>query len=794
MHETAWHRIAGRVCAARAAAAAFAALTAVAAFPPDTFAEAVPDSATTMKNERFPRRIDLSLSVEEPPAGIDAVRRPVGGGIPFPRGVLTDPRSVRLVRGDGSEVPFQIEFTAPWPDGSVRWLVITFLADLPGDLHENLVMEILDRPVPPRPPFPSDPPYEPDWTARLTLRDGDVATFVPKGKPWIEVDGPVHRVYRLEGEFRIGKDPTPFAALIRFHRYAGLPWTRIEHRFLVVGGDPMADFSRLRILLPGPGREKAPEDWSPGPGDRRRVQVTWREGVEGTPDEPLPREGALPGGVVIAGKNRRVVIAVRNFAQNWPKALIHDETACAVDLFPAFDPETYADRPEPVERLYYWLRDGVYRMRRGVRKTDEIFRGVFSSEDAPSLETVLWWIDHPPVVRASPEWVCSTGAAGPLIPLQPGRFPLYEKRMAASFDAMQARRESLQEYGALNFGDWYGERGRNWGNLEYDLAHGLQLSWLRGGDPRLLRRAEEAAWHQGDVDTVHADADPARIGAVWTHSLGHTGGYFPRGSFGMPDYFVSGIQDLGHVWCEGQFDLFLATGNRRFLEDGLLVADHLADVVSRDFHMRVERSAGWPILALLSAFETTGNEKYLEAARRIALVALERQDPQRGNWPCPVFECKHEPRHHGGKPFMAGILLSGFVKLHRICAEIDDDPAFRNRLAESIVKGCDWLLDDAWIPEAKAFCYADGCPTFREKPATFGAWMACEALAYAGELTGNPRYLDRAVESMRTAVDGKLPPLGKGVAGELQFSPRFLAVLGARGLDPFGPDAEASSP
>ena len=38
---------------------------------------------------------------------------------------------MRLVQGD-EEVPAQVQLTARWPDGSVKWLLVTFLASAPA--------------------------------------------------------------------------------------------------------------------------------------------------------------------------------------------------------------------------------------------------------------------------------------------------------------------------------------------------------------------------------------------------------------------------------------------------------------------------------------------------------------------------------------------------------------------------------------------------------------------------------------------------------------------------------------
>jgi hypothetical protein len=47
------------------------------------------------------------------------------GGVPLPRGALTDPHAVRL-RHANNEVPVQTRTLAYWPDGSVKWLLLMF--------------------------------------------------------------------------------------------------------------------------------------------------------------------------------------------------------------------------------------------------------------------------------------------------------------------------------------------------------------------------------------------------------------------------------------------------------------------------------------------------------------------------------------------------------------------------------------------------------------------------------------------------------------------------------------------
>lgn len=49
----------------------------------------------------------------------------ITGGVPLPRGAVTDPANVRLQR-DGADIPVQTKTVGYWPDGSIMWLLLTF--------------------------------------------------------------------------------------------------------------------------------------------------------------------------------------------------------------------------------------------------------------------------------------------------------------------------------------------------------------------------------------------------------------------------------------------------------------------------------------------------------------------------------------------------------------------------------------------------------------------------------------------------------------------------------------------
>ena len=63
-------------------------------------------------------------------AGVQRRHAPVRGSLPFRRGELAGPAQLRLLDPQGQEVPVQGLVTSFWPEGTVRWLCLDFLANL----------------------------------------------------------------------------------------------------------------------------------------------------------------------------------------------------------------------------------------------------------------------------------------------------------------------------------------------------------------------------------------------------------------------------------------------------------------------------------------------------------------------------------------------------------------------------------------------------------------------------------------------------------------------------------------
>lgn len=83
------------------------------------------------------------LTLADAPAAIEGFELPVNdisgldqpwpllGGLPFPEGMLHDPKRIRVTQ-DGKEVPAQVDVAATWRDGSIRWALAGFTGSPQG--------------------------------------------------------------------------------------------------------------------------------------------------------------------------------------------------------------------------------------------------------------------------------------------------------------------------------------------------------------------------------------------------------------------------------------------------------------------------------------------------------------------------------------------------------------------------------------------------------------------------------------------------------------------------------------
>ncbi len=783
-------------------------------------------------------RWQLDLKVENL-AGVAVPKWPVTSGVPLPEGLVKKTDPLTLVDTEDRPVPLQWEPLAQWPDGTVKWALLDFLAGAPR------ARTVRFRLRPGRPAEPAERVrvsrakrkvtintgplrlvlnpeefrlfervdvrggngrYAPVVSASnscpgLLLRDARGTAYTSHRKPVrvrVERSGPLRATVAVEGEHLSRSGRRCFSFVVRLHAYAGCDFVLLEHRFL--NDNETGNFTKIRevaLVLEaadrlGDARIGGAAGVHQGKsGDIRLFQVDHTHYELSGASE---RGGArAPGSLSASTEAGTVTAVIRDFWQQWPKSLEIQGKQIRLGLCPTLEPKQY-DGLEPLEKWYYLFRGASYMIKTGVAKSHEVW--LRFSPDRPDEQAFCAAAQTPLVAAADPEWAIATGAWGDLVPAGDPRSRRYNKAAEKVFQLLLQDDEEVGHYGLLNWGDWFGERVYNWGNNEYDTGHALFLQFARTGDARYFHAGRRFARHMADVDILHAINEdylnngeiragyglPVNVGAVYLHAVGHVAGYFPLkwAAKRFPKaYYYGDIHNLGHLWNEGMLENYYLSGDPWAKEAALQVADCLVQYsqvpemtwwFGRDPHCG--RVAGWPLLALCSAYQATGRAKYLRAARHIVEHALADQDKHCGGWIYSLYpgHCFCHLGHVGMATFITCVLLNGLIAYHQITGD--------ERVAESIVRAVDFILADTWVEHRGEFHYTS-CPASAVRPAT-GSML--RPIGYALKLAGKQRHrevltkgLERSLQHLLDLQPGRA--YGKTYAAGQRDFPRVLCYL-----------------
>jgi hypothetical protein len=85
----------------------------------------------------------IPVRIDEP-SGVNRSSWPVTFGVPFPRGEAPSVRNVALSDEKGADIPLQVTKLGVWPDGSVKWGLLDFQADLKANRDRTLQVSFGD--------------------------------------------------------------------------------------------------------------------------------------------------------------------------------------------------------------------------------------------------------------------------------------------------------------------------------------------------------------------------------------------------------------------------------------------------------------------------------------------------------------------------------------------------------------------------------------------------------------------------------------------------------------------------
>ncbi len=732
---------------------------------------------------------------------------PVSVGVPLPAGTLADTRRMRLLQG-GDPVPCQSRALAHWDDGSIKWALLDFVADGTSDYtwecgtgitaptsdagldyvesatgitvttgpirvewrHDHLSLPGI---VSTRQPCGDYTPITPPSTAAaVTLVEANDTTYqaLTPDSITLEETGPQRACVRLDCTHRSQAGTVLFRSTFRIHVFRDSSLIRVLHT--VENDNTKAPFTTIRQLSLRAGF------------DLRQTVSGQLEGCDAAPSAPallrqihddtfrvMQGEAMLHQGQRAAGTAHRcgqaaaVTLAVRDFWQNYPKGIESDAAGFVFHVFPLLTPDEFPGGDELEDRLFYHLRDGCYRLKAGVSRTHEFWFDI-QPGGAGIRDAFTASVQHPPLYSVALEAFNSSRTFTSLPSRDPSPYPRYEVWVDAARQAYATDRENYRAYGFHNFGDWYGERTYNWGNMEYDTPWCFLQEYLRGGEPQFYTWAEEAVRHLIDVDTCHHGP---HAGWQYSHCVGHVGDYYPDGYRERAQF--RGRWSPSHTWIEGPLLYHLLSGDARALEGALKTCGWLTGDILNNYDFTNCRNSGWHLIHLAAAYKATGRRVFLNAARIVADRVLERQRAS-GGWErlmVPGHCHCLPPRHMGNAGFMVGMLMVGLKRYHEATGD--------QRIPDAIVRAASYCIDRLWVAEKRSFRYTC-CP---ESSVGGGADMRIlKGIAYAYGFSRQARFRTVLEAGIDTAL-GRLPQahrgVGKSIGSPMRGAPQVLLNL-----------------
>jgi hypothetical protein len=553
---------------------------------------------------------------------------------------------------------------------------------------------------------------------RFSSRQGEVTSVT------VEEAGPLRAIIHAAGDHRNERSERLFGWEMRLYCYAHLPWLEIEYTFINDEDAQHTPLQRIGFeLRPTVGSDatglcgayedlyERPDPFNVYIGSRNRMGRFFRADgalIHDQDGQLVQHEGegkisqlVAHGWMDVSGRDGGVSIALKNMAQLYPKRMAFTGEGLQVDLWPA--------------------QAGTLRWHQGMARTHRFLLYFHRGSGRASKVNELCTCYDDDLLLWAPGWYAESGAMGPLFAHQPERYPHIE---AALRDYFCQWRANARTQGFADYGDqwmtWAAEQ--TMANNYIDTALGLALQYARVGERMYYEELEATAWHTMDVDVVHhTTMDPLELGGQRHTGPGHV------------EYDCEGASNItvapSQMWTEGLLHYYHLSGHPRALQIACGIGDCFLRMLDRgwglppyDIAWHGYRDSGWPLTALLALYETTGEERWMAGCQRILEALVEVQNRS------DVWTQEQAGWHRSYSALHLGVIITALSNLHRVTGD--------ERAHDLLIRLGDIFLRQCSFPE--------GTMVYVTVP--FRRWnyysgLSFESLGYLWELTGDERYL-----------------------------------------------------
>ncbi len=650
--------------------------------------------------------------------------------------------AVRVYDEKGQAVPTQARATAKYPDDSVKWLFVRFMANIPARqavdyslklnsedntaCFKNITADeygvdngILSFKVSKdiNTLFESitydNMTFGEEYISAPILTDKDDNIYSFKINSWqvIEV-GQVCAVLKGCGSFLLDGSEV-YKGEIKLYSYVDKPWIEMSCRLVNTSDNPLEiaslEINHHKVYECGRRCAAGISNYK----TRYNISEDGSEVIQVADDKLLIYEANEHNAEVFYGTffadctddESGLCASVYQAQQNFPKAVTADKNGLSVKLV-----------PEGIGNIV--MQSGMAREQRILFD----FHKPFEELEVLNDTSTRYQMPNKPSIE--PSVFEASGIYDNIF--------THNKIIELEMFLQAKADEHTRCYGMLNWGDspdmGYTSQGRGngelvWTNNEYDYTHACALTYARTGIRRFLDYLLVSGRHWLDVDICHYSKNPLHLNGQWEHTNGHS---------------KNGKIECSHQWVEGLLDYYHFTGDIDAYDAAIEIGKNdLRLLETPQFQKKGEinaRETGWAIRTLVALYKETGDEKLLKKCDCI-VCHFEEWEKKYGLWLSPYTD-NTEIR----VVFMISVAVASLMRYYRVKPQ--------EKIKNMILNAVDDLMENARLDNG-LFYYKElpSLKRFGNNP------IILEALAMAYEITGEKKYLEAGVPTLKYILD-----------------------------------------
>lgn len=644
---------------------------------------------------------------------------PCSVAIPFAEGVLPEHNieKFNVCSQNGNVMLTQVKATSFWKDGTVRWLFVRFLADLPANapidyyftdegFGEVCGFDVLKNP---EDIFENCLGFTKEAFLPVLKTEGKEAVTEVKAWELLE-NGPVCRAVKGIGVHHINERNITFD--IRIKAFYNTEYLECAYRIINTSEEELAleelffeftdDFGQAETCVAGSNYKT-----------KFKISETGEELHELVEAEKLLYEAneqfaeVLYGTffAAVAGEKGSLAGTIYQAQQNYPKAVTASNAGVRLHIVPADSVTKIILQPG-------MAREQRFMLHRGAANTD------FKEFNDRSL---IYQMPDRPILEA-----CVYEKSGVFENVFINNKNCdYEAALIGKADS------HARCYGMLNWGDTpdqgYTDQGRGggkavWSNNEYDFPHACTLLYIRTGVRRFLDYMLVSAWHWKDVDICHYSDNPNKVGGQYEHTNGHV---------------INGKMACSHEWVEGLLDYYHFTGDKDALDIAIGIGNNVLKLLEGHKNKAEgessARETGWALRSLTALYKETHDEKWLSECEWI----VDNFENWMNKYGCML--AAYTSNTYIRVPFMISVAVGSLMRYYRV------KPS--ERVKNIITASVEDMVNNC-ILETGYFYYKE-LPSLQR---TGNNPLVLEALEYAYELTGDEKYIKAGLKTFEACM------------------------------------------